>query len=89
MPLPERDASSYRPRARRQYRRFRIKRPVEPAQPPWEFSARQVDRHGENEKPRTEPSGYLWLLLVLAIVVFTFVCLIALIVSARWLIAGP
>ena len=89
MPLPDRDASSYGSRARRHYRRFRITRPVSPDSSPWDAMPLRSSASSGDTKPPAKLGGYLWLLIVLAITVFTFICLILMVVGVRWLVSSP
>lgn len=89
MPLPDRDASNYGPRARRHYRRFQLMRPIEPDRAPWELPTQQRDsNYRESRKSHDQTSSSLWLLIVLAITVFTFICLILMIIGAKGLVSG-
>jgi hypothetical protein len=85
MPLPDRDASSYGPRARRHYRRFRITRPVESDRSTWELPSERDSGLRKSPKSRILSGSSLWLLTVLAITVFTFICLVLIIIGMRWL----
>jgi hypothetical protein len=90
MPLPDRDASNYRGhRARRQYRRYLTRRPTEQEQNPfWGGAAHRVDSASKERRNEERPTGVLWLLVVLAIMVFTFICLILVLIGGRWLFGG-
>lgn len=86
---PDRNASSYGSRARRHYRRFQIKRPVTPNRSTWGISTQLAGEPHESRKADgRQPNSFLWLLIVLAITVFTFICLILMIVGIRGLLSG-
>lgn len=90
MPEPDRDTSSYYGRrARRQYRRYLSRRPTEREQISfWAKPAYRGDSAPNHQRNEERPTGTLWLLIVLAIMVFTFICLILVLIGGRWLFGG-